>query len=167
MSIAIAVVLRPSKLLRIYVSGFALFLILIAIYLGGLNTISGLCKFVLVTICVGTALKSILLGYNAAKATWQISIDGKGHFRCQPMTLKSNTRVANVVQDHVSSGLPMESILDLVSGTTLWANILILRVKNGNNEVSNLVILRDSLEKDEFRRLSIACKWIVSRNNVY
>ncbi len=163
MSIAITVVLRSSKLLHASTLFFSLFLALIGIYLGSLKIFSLLVQFVFVVFCFYAAWRSFLYGHNLTKAKWHISIDGQGHFRCQSSIFKLNASAVNFPDDVSPDGV----LFNLVAGTTLWANALFLCLRNQGGETINLIIFPDALDKGEFRRLSIACKWIVAHTKSY
>jgi len=142
MSIAISVVLKPSKILRFCAILFAFLLLFIGIYIGSLKTLPLLNQFVLIAICCFAACRSFLYNQKIAKTSWRINIDGQGQLRCQ-------------------SNAQADAVFELAAGTTLWTQALFLRLHNQEKNVKiNIVILSDALSKDEFRRLSVACKWI-------
>ena len=148
MSIAISVVLQPSKILRFCVISFAFLLLFIGIYIANLKTLSLLNQSVLIALCCFAAWRSFLFNQKIAKTSWRIHIDGHGQLRCH-----STAQAEDVFGD----------VVKLVAGTTLWTQALFLRLHNQEKNVNiNLVILSDALSKDEFRRLSVACKWIVA-----
>jgi hypothetical protein len=149
MSIAISVVLRPSKILRFCTISFAVLLLSIGIYIGNLKTLSLPNQSVLIALCCFAAWHSFFYNQKIAKTSWRIHIDGQGQLRCQP-----NTQAADATDS---------PLLNLMPGTTLWTHALFLRLHNQEQNIRmNLVVLSDALSKDEFRRLAVACKWIVA-----
>lgn len=155
MSIAIAVVLQPSKIVRCCVMSFSLFLVMIGIYIGSLENYSYLIRCILTGICGLASWLSFLYNKKIAKTRWRLSIDGKGQLRCQP---DSSLRAESFLSSQEIN------YLNLVTGTTLWPHALFLRLENREDNVMlNLVVLPDVLTKDEFRRLSVACRWIMAR----
>lgn len=149
MSIAISVVLRPSKIVRFCTISFALCLLFIGIYIGSQNTIPVLNKFVLIATCCFAAWRSFLYSHKTAQTSWRIHIDGRGKLRCQ-----STAKAGDVLK-----GNP----LNIMAGTTLWTSALFLRLHNREENIQlNLVVLPDALSNNEFRRLSVACRWIIA-----
>ena len=53
----------------------------------------------------------------------------------------------------------------LLSGSTLWAHLLLLRFRLDNGRIKSVVILPDCVPEDVFRALSVACRWIASRGH--
>jgi len=88
--------------------------------------------------------------HEYVKKKWHIHIDNQGEIRCDVKSLS----IASNDNDEVSHYV-------LNDGSTLWSNILFLRLRslNGDSKI-NLVILSDSLDNDEFRRLSLVCRWL-------
>jgi len=149
MSIAISVILHPSKTMRFCVISFSLFLLFIGIYIGKLTTLPVLNQFALIAICCFAAWRSFLYSQKIAQASWRIHIDGQGKLRCQP-----TEEVGDVLN---------KNPLTIMAGTTLWTNALFLRLHNREKNIRlNLVVLPDALSKNEFRRLSVACRWIIA-----
>ena len=149
MSIAISAVLHPSKIARVCTITFALFLLLIGIYIGSLTTLPMLYQFALIATCCLAAWGSFLYSQKIAQASWCIHVDGQGKLRCQSIAKAGDVLKRNP--------------LNIMAGTTLWTHALFLRLNNQEENIRiNLVVLPDALSKDEFRRLSVACKWIVA-----
>lgn len=146
MSIAISVVLRPSKILRYCTIFFSFLLLSIGVYIGSLDHLSLLERSAFIAVCTFAAWLSFIYAQRHAKTQWHLNIDGKGQLHCQA--------------DSSAESRPFK----LVTGTTLWAQALFLRLHNSEDNLQmNLVILPDALSKDEFRRLLVACKWIIAR----
>ena len=145
MSIAISVILRPSKILRFCVISFVFLLLFIGVFIASLKTLSLFNQSALIALCGFAAWRSFSYNQKIAKTSWRINIDGQGQLRCQ-------------------SNMESDDVFALMAGTTLWTQALFLRLHNQEKNVKvNIVILSDALGKDEFRRLSVACKWIVAR----
>lgn len=54
--------------------------------------------------------------------------------------------------------------VQLMKDSTLWSSMLILRLRNGSGKVIVLPILRDSMTKNAFRSVCVACHWIAAQN---
>jgi len=152
MSIAIAVVLRPSKKLQILAILFSILWGLVAVYLGYVTSIAFQFRAVLVLACFTVFLFNLKYLYGTLTNCWHLSISGQGEFHC---ALISNQR---------PDQLNVESYpYKLAAGSILWSRMLILRLKRFNDDnMINLVVLSDAVSDDEFRRLAIACRWISS-----
>lgn len=166
MSIATAVKIQPSKLSRKIAILFSLSLVSIGIYIGFLQHLQLYSQCIFALLCFFAAWQSYAHNQKLNKTSWNIMIDGQGQLRgtkivCQHGILKTNESVP--IDSFAENEFMLEgNILTLVSGTTLWPHVLFLRLHNVDNKITtNLVVLRDSMSKDEFRRLSLACRWIV------
>ncbi|WP_133166926.1 hypothetical protein [Solimicrobium silvestre] len=128
---------------------------LIGIYIGCLDVPSILIRSFLAVLCGLAAYRIFFQHQKNAKKIWHIAIDGKGQLRCLPV---SSSAITPTNREFFES-----NPFYLMSGTTLWARVLFLRLHCLEDDVMiNLVILSDALSRDEFRRLSVACKWIVA-----
>lgn len=57
------------------------------------------------------------------------------------------------------------SVLRLMPDSVLWSGLLLLRLESEKQRVIVLPILRDSMNAEAFRALSVACRWIAAQNN--
>ncbi len=94
---------------------------------------------------------------------YQIDISGIGQIRLTGK--KSFSEVISVYPKIWR--LPNEVIREgelvvIEPGTTLWAHLILLRLKSQTGDISNLIILRDSTSAESFRKLSVACRWILA-----
>ena len=86
---------------------------------------------------------------------WHISISGQGRFHC--------TLPGEQPDDLIDVGPDDSHSFELAAGSILWSGLLILRLKRFDDDnMINLVVLSDAVSEDEFRRLSVACRWINS-----
>ncbi|PUA20086.1 hypothetical protein C7W93_09915 [Glaciimonas sp. PCH181] len=95
------------------------------------------------------------LGYRRTRRPIRIVITGNGQISIAE--LATNTVVGADAAFHA----PV--IAHLLSGSTLWAHLLLLRFQLGNGRIKSVVILPDCIPEDVFRALSVACRWIASR----
>jgi toxin CptA len=51
----------------------------------------------------------------------------------------------------------------LLEGSTIWPNLLVLRLESDGGRRIDLVILPDCLEARAMRRLAVACRWIAAQ----
>lgn len=52
----------------------------------------------------------------------------------------------------------------LMSDSLLWSDMLLLRLESEAHKLISLIILRDSMNAQAFRALSVACRWIAAQN---
>ncbi len=156
MSIALAVVIQPSKLLQLCVTLFASLLIVIGVYVTCLPHLSIFARSVLVAFCCFAVWRGFVYNQKVAQLSWRLIVSNQGQLWCQLNSLPSNSIQTKIFLKSTA--------VNLLAGTTLWANVLFLRLYNAEYETTiNLVVFPDALSPDEFRRLSIACKWIVTQ----
>jgi toxin CptA len=56
-------------------------------------------------------------------------------------------------------------IVRLMTDSTIWPGLLLLRLKSEDQRVTIVNILPDSIHGDGFRALSVACRWIAAHKN--
>lgn len=155
MSIALSVVLRPSKIVQILAILFSLMLIFIAVYVAIGLAIPLFWRIFLHLICLCT---SGVLWFNVRARNakrWQIDVNDQGNIFCRSQSSVETQQTLQTSALHA-----------LVAGTTLWSDALFLRLRCVESaRVINLMIFSDALSKEEFRRLSLACRWISARVN--
>ncbi len=154
MSIALSAVIRPSKVMSALV-GLQCMLagsvgILIAV--GAVGDLPLSERLALAALCLSAAIYGITR-YTRSRQAVQINISGDGHIRL----------VDVATGKAVSAAKKTPSPVKLLEGTTLWSHLLLLRLRLDSGSVRTIAILPDSVSKDAFRRLSVACRWIASR----
>jgi len=150
MSIALTVVLRPSKILQYFAIFFSILLVIIAIHVGCDVSLPMYFRIGLALFCLIGSLANMFYVSSYIKKKCRISISGQGEFRCDLQTSSFKSKHIHLLHSYCLS-----------TGTTLWPKMLFLRLRRlDNDDKINLVIPSDALDKDEFRRLSIACRWI-------
>ena len=152
MPIALSLVLHPSKKLQILALLFSVILLLVGIATGYASSFSSSLRIVVAALLVVSALVICWHVKTELQKHWAISITEHGEFHCH--LLSAHTEA--FAQDG-------SEIRQLADGTVLWPKILFLRLQRlKDDNMINLVVLSDALSEDEFRRLSIACRWIVA-----
>ena len=56
-------------------------------------------------------------------------------------------------------------LAQLLAGSTVWPNLLLLRLRLENGRVRTIPVLPDSVSRETFRALQVACRWVASHNN--
>ena len=159
MSIAVSSVIKPSRLLLAIFSclcaGIALATYLVVVIqmrhagVGAQVTVAGVCAAL-----VGVMFHHLFQRQRIVR----IDISGEGQIRLTSQ-IDGHDNDKNVHAQ--SSG----DLMTLLPGSTLWSRMLILRLINDPGQTKVLIVLPDSLSGDEFRSLSVACRWIAAHNN--
>jgi toxin CptA len=56
-------------------------------------------------------------------------------------------------------------VVHLLPSSTLWRQMLLLRLRTGSGRVITVPVMPDSVSQNGFRALSVACRWILSQSN--
>jgi toxin CptA len=159
-NIAVSVLVRPSRvlLLSVYVMAFmallAAFLILFEPY--ELSPGIRLQIWAIASISVGVAVFKAI----RTRKTFHIDISGIGQIRLTQYSgvsaFDENERLAL----DGASGL----VVHLRPDSVLWPQCLLLRLKPEHGSVYSIPVLPDSISGHGFAELSVACRYIATRN---
>jgi toxin CptA len=149
MSIAVSAVIVPSRMLRwtMLCYGLAAAGAGVALGLGAVKptalqaAVAGLC-----TLAGAAVLCSPAPGRNVRR----IDISGLGQLRL-------------TVQQGMGQSPAQAAVMRLLPGSTAWPGLLLLRLRGDDGKVCALVLLPDSVEPGQFRRLAVAIRDIASR----
>jgi toxin CptA len=156
MTIAVSVLVRPSRILLTLVTGMSASVSIC----GGLfffaphDVLSLLSLASLLTVCIVIGLTAFFLMCSGRKA-FRIDISGTGQIRL------NDTSRGDVLSDGGGTG---SQIVQLLSNSTLWATLLILRLQSEAGRVTVVPVFPDSLGCDDFRAVCVACRWIAAQN---
>jgi hypothetical protein len=158
MSIALSAHLRPSRLLTALHFAMAAVLLSTAIWLlqsAGYLGFPFSLHHALVIVC---AIASIALIVQPLRRKTALRIDVTG---------LGQIRLVETLPDAAARSLPWSDavgeVVQLRQGSTLWPSLMVLRLQAVSGRVTTLILLPDSLSDDAFRALSVACRWIASR----
>lgn len=159
MTIAISVVLRPSRLLSFATRGLALSsassIILLLATNPQLGAIYRFQMVVTATILIGSALFHV----RQTRKTFHIDISGIGQIRLtQYIGMSTSTQNTDTPLDG-SSG----KLVHLQPDSILWSHFMLLRLKAENGKIVSIPVLKDSVVSTGFARLLVACKWIIAQ----
>jgi len=157
MSIAVSAVVVPSRRLRALLGVYGMANIAAAVAVGLVmpgrficGAISSLCLLI-VGLC--------LLGRcRAATKTRQIDISGVGQLR-----LTVQQELGSEVISTPVIGVPVT----LLEGSTVWPQLLLLRLRDDDGVLWRLPVLRDSLPPEQFRALAVALAAIGGRGEPF
>ncbi len=152
MPLAVTALIRPSRLLRAVLAGYAM------ACLGAAVAMLASSRFHLASAGAAACLLAALLAARAAAAHEMrrvIDISGLGEIRL-------------TVQQSVAGAEPVYEALTLLPGSTVWPHCLILLLRTqGTGSLVVLAILPDSLPAESFRHVSIAVRAVARRDNKF
>lgn len=159
-SIAVSVVIRPSRILLYVVAVFGIALLFIAAgvaftFIGDLP----LSLRILVVCLTLSAAGCVLNWLIRQRKIVRLDISMNGQIRL--VEHNGLTALSLLCRDK-SGGNP---IWQLMPDSVLWSCMLLLRLKTEERDCIIVLILRDSINARAFRTLSVACRWIAAQNN--
>lgn len=160
MSIAVSAVVHPSRILLVMVgtmcAGVAA--IGLAIVLSIFPDLPSNVRWLLGVTIIFLAVFGFYHGVRHRKIL-HIDISGAGQFRLTEVG--SASPCTNTNWPHVGSH---GAAVALLKDSTIWPHLLLLRLQTENGKIAVVPILPDSVSRDSFRALSVACRWIVTRS---
>lgn len=161
MSIAVSTVVRPSRLLLAIVTAAWLCVMLIVNLVG--SNYFGIFplweRLFLAATCFVVAAPCWSLFFFAQKF-YLITISSAGQMR-----LLELGSFANSTHEAFNVDNNCWIVVNLLENSTLWPKLLFLCLRSDSGRLIVLRILPDSVSPQSFRSLSVACRWIVARNN--
>lgn len=159
MSIAVSALIKPSKILHNALIFFAAGSVVIStlVVLNQLNTLGPIPQIAIAGAWV-VWLALIFRLFQGGQKAVRLDISGVGQIRLTSVTQ------TNMVTNSPAKNCASE-LFKLLPDSTLWAQLIILRLKSETGKIKVLIVLPDSLEDDGFRVLSVACRWIAAHNN--
>lgn len=79
-------------------------------------------------------------------------------------------KTCTIQSEQVEPGAPLQlnratpAVVRLLADSTIWPHLLLLRLQAEDRRIRNVLILRDSVSAEDFRSLSVACRWIAAHN---
>lgn len=160
MSIAVSSVLKPSRLLRTAAGSMCLGIALAGCIFGfgqaGNSLILSRVGIAAVCICLA------LLGFYRLVRNGnvhRIDVSGTGQIRLTEYRAPGPGSAAADRAPRPNS----EAVVRLMADSTLWPNLLLLRLQAEDGRISVVPILPDSVGANDFRALSVAFRWIALR----
>lgn len=151
MSIAVSLMIRPSRCLQMVVSGFCVLIFAMAgMVVSGLTGSFSLAGKALVGMAGLLGVATSFLVFRRQQQTWQMNISPEGVIRL--------CRETHAGQPDETSG-----VFRLLPDSTLWSGVMLLRLQSDAGQIVSLCVLSDSVAPHEFRALSVALRWIAAR----
>ncbi len=183
MSLAASVVINPSRLLRCMTAALGIGIAVIGTrfaFLGfsgsaasgrtsGASNPFAPLEFSTPSSLIELALAAlvILIGccllYSSAcrRKSFQLDISGVGEIRLR----EHYTSAAVVPAKSSRENPPPGEAVQLLVESTIWPNLLALRLRRKNGSLVNLIVLPGMMTAADFRALVIAMQWIASRDS--
>ena len=158
MSIAVSADIKPSRLLLIMMATTAVILALIGIVFAFalVGQLSFIPRMALAAACALAALLACWQMRQNRQAVW-LHISGTGQIRL----VEHHAKVQAKAGSRVMSG----GLAQLLAGSTVWPNLLLLRLRLENGKLRTIPVLKDSVSAETFRALQVACRWVASHNS--
>jgi toxin CptA len=162
MSIAVSAVVKPSRLLLAMVGSMCVGVIFVGLMIGAgqLGNLALLPRLSVAATCIFPAVFAFFYTVQMRK-THHIDISGSGLIRL----VETSALATSPVQSVASHWRGADEVVSLMANSTLWPYLLLLRLQAEDQRVTVLPILPDSIDKEGFRALSVACHWIAAQNN--
>lgn len=161
MSIAVSAVVRPSRILLGMVSAMCLCVIVIAV-LVGCNYFDALSLWqrLLLTSAYLVLAMACWSTFFFSQRLYFIAISSAGQIRLLEISASSD----NKLEGFSANGTDWRDV-SLAADSTLWAKLLLLRLRSDDGRLTVLPIFPDSVSAQSFRALSVACRWIAVRGD--
>ncbi len=161
MSIAVSVVVKPSRWLLTMVGCMCAVVIFVGILVISekIGELSSAIRLLDGAICIAVALLGFV-GVISKRKTFHIDISGVGQIRLIEDIGLDNS----ILYRHQVYGPEAGKIVRLMGNSTCWPFFLLLRFQDDNQRIVILPILPDCLTENSFRALSVACRWIAAHN---
>lgn len=147
MSIAVTVTLLPSRRLKAVAALLSVALTFTGFYCFQVHGQPLWLRVLTGVVCLVAATANLRQTRTLNARCWRIAIAGSGLFYCDTGTGAAGHHRGKFA-------------CELTSRSVLWPGILLLRLRRlDNDNMINLVILSDALCAEDFRRVSVACRW--------
>lgn len=160
MSIAVSAVVQPSRILLALNGAMALIAVCVAIAIGAghVTDMPIPLRALLSTLVFFLASFGFYHGMRCRK-TIQLDISGTGQIRL--LKAGGKPSCAATIRPHVGGS---GEVVRLMDNSTIWPHMLLLRLQLENGGETVVPVLPDSVDRDTFRSLSVACRWISVQN---
>lgn len=160
MSIAVSAVVRPSKLLRLLIG---ILVVLAIVSIGSVTVLARLSSMTSIVLIAAFAgiLHLAIVRANWLKKSLHIDISGNGQITVEEDIPVCRAEAAAPVRRTPDAGKAFR----LMPDSTIWPHLLLLRLRAEDHTIRNLLVLPDCMDEASFRALSVACRWIGTRND--
>jgi toxin CptA len=161
MSIAVSVVVHPSRILLslLFLIAALSAAIGVAIFSGWFGNLDPIHRILTGTLPVFMAFFGFYHGVRHRK-TLHIDISGAGQIRMAEAASTGPCRSA--YSPHLRAN---GTVVEMMDNSTIWPNLMVLRLRTSDRRIIVVPILQDSVSREAFRALSVACRWIAARGH--
>lgn len=158
MSISVSAIVKPSRILAALTLVMAALASIVGILLGVgvIGEPAGSLRMILAVCIPIVSFFGFYHGMRSRKPI-QLDISGIGQIRIAEWSDETSCRESK--RTHV--GLNGDEVR-LLPESTFWPLMLLLRLRDMNGKVVTMPVLPDSVSRDSFRALSVACRWIAA-----
>jgi hypothetical protein len=158
MTIAVSVVVKPSRMLRIVLALLCAGVLAVGISLvcGMVGDMSFSARLACLLLCSALAAGGF---FHIVKRQhpYRLDISGTGQIRL--ISLPEDADCADICNNHPH---PTGMLVTLLPDSTLWPRFLILRLQDESRRIYALSIWPHSVSTASFRALAVACRWIAA-----
>ncbi|HZW22675.1 protein YgfX [Noviherbaspirillum sp.] len=159
MSIAVSAIVRPSRMLTALAGAMAAVAagVAFAIASGLVGDLTTPIRWSLSALVFFLATFGFYHGIRSRK-TIQLDISGTGQIRLlkaggePPCTRQNRPHVREIGE-----------LVRLMDNSTIWARMLLLRLRLEDGRMVVVPVFPDSVDREAFRALSVACRWIAAQ----
>jgi toxin CptA len=161
MSIAVSAVVYPSRVLLVMVGAMSVTVVAIgiAVAMGLVGELSTTPRLFLGALVVFLAVFGFYHGARLRKPI-HIDISGAGQLRLTDVSAAGPCIDTN--WPHVRTN---GEVVRLLKNSMIWPHLLLLRLQSESGKMTILMVLPDSVSRDNYRALSVACRWIAAHSN--
>jgi toxin CptA len=161
MSIAVSVVIKPSRLAFAMVGAICIASALIGLIigLGSIGNIGFPSRVALAIVCICAGIRGVYYATRMGKEH-HIDISGIGQIRLVETTAVADPAFCNNAPGSANAG----EVVSLMDDSTLWPFLLLLRLQAEDKRTRTVLVLPDSVDRAGFRALSVACRWVVAHS---
>ena len=163
MSIAVSVLVKPSRILLgltllMCAANVGIALALATGVIGGQpETLHMLAALACVGVAAWAARKILCNRYSV-----RIDISGLGQIHIS--TPGAQAELVGHSDKYLNKFDAPQGVLRLLPSSTLWSQLMVLRLASEQGQIVTLFILPDVMAQTSFRALSVACHWIAAHN---
>jgi toxin CptA len=160
MSIAVSAVVHPSRILFALNVAMALIAVCVSLAIGAgqIGDLPTLLRALLSALVFFLASFGFYHGMRCRK-TIQLDISGTGQIRLLNAGVKPSCSAT--IRPHVRE---IGEVVRLMDNSTIWPYMLLLRLRSDAGRTTVVPVFPDSVDREAFRALSIACRWISVQN---
>lgn len=160
MSIAVTVMVRPSRFLSELLRSMCLCVALVGIAIGfsWVGDLSLPFRLPIAAACILASATYFYAKHNCN--TYQIAISGDGQIRLSEYGAVFDATLHPACNDASGDAY----LVSLQENSIIWPLLLLLRLKADNGKTFIVPIFPDGLSVSGFRCLSVACRWIAMHN---